>query len=77
LALAKPVGVSKNFFLLDVPTPSHGPREEGLAMTHAVELAAHVAAFDNLGDDSSPDVHWAPSPKGTREKMFGSSTINI
>jgi hypothetical protein len=71
------LGYLKTFFLLDVPTPSLGPREEGLAMTHDVELAARVVAFDNLGDDSSPNVHRAPSPKGTREKMFGSSTINI
>jgi hypothetical protein len=52
LALAKPVGVSKKFHLLDAVGSSHGPHAMGVATTHA----ARVVAFNNLSDDSSLDV---------------------
>jgi hypothetical protein len=68
LALAKPVGVSKKFCLLDVAAPSHGLRGASLTTTRSGECAARVAAFDNLGDDSSPDVRKTPSPKRAEEK---------
>jgi hypothetical protein len=58
LALAKPVGIS--IFLLSRCT---GPRDEGLTTTNVGERTAHVVAFDNLGDDSSPDVRGTPSCK--------------
>jgi hypothetical protein len=62
LAPAKPVGVSKKFCLLDAPSSSHGPRDSGLATTKVGERTARVVAFDNLGDDSSPDVRETPMP---------------
>jgi hypothetical protein len=62
LALAKPVGVSKKFCLLDVAALSHA------RATSAVTTRTARVAFDNLGDDSSPDVHEAPSPETTMEK---------
>jgi hypothetical protein len=63
LALAKPVGVFKNFHLLDVVVASsHGLRAMGVAVTHA----AQVPAFDNIGDASSPDVRKTPSPERMR-----------
>jgi hypothetical protein len=68
LALAKPVGMSKKFCLLDVTAPSHGVRGVGLTVAHAGERVARVAAFNNLGDDSSPDARWTPSPKRAMEK---------
>jgi hypothetical protein len=68
LVLVKPVGVSKFFCLLDVPTSSHGLRDEGPATVYGGEHAAHVMAFDNLGDDSLLDVRKTPSPKRTGEK---------
>jgi hypothetical protein len=63
LALTKPVGVSKKFHLLDVAASSH-TNTACTTTTHT----AWVPAFDNLGDDSSPDVHEAPSPGKTMEK---------
>jgi hypothetical protein len=63
LALAKPVGVSKKFFLLDVAASSLA-RTVGTTPTHT----ARVPAFDNLGINSSPDVREAPSPRKTIEK---------
>jgi hypothetical protein len=60
----KPVGVSKKFRLLDVADSSHGPYTIGVASTHA----AQVPAFDNISDDSSPDVHKTASSKKTVEK---------
>jgi hypothetical protein len=63
LALVKPVGVSRKFLLLDVATSSHTHTARA-AITHT----AQVPAFDNLGDDSSPDVRDAPSPGKTMEK---------
>jgi hypothetical protein len=67
LSLAKPVGVSKKFCLLDVATSSQRLPSRGLTMVR-VERPAHVPAFDNLGDDSLPDVHKARSPERTVEK---------
>jgi hypothetical protein len=63
LALAKPVGVSKKICLLDVADLTHGLHCAGLNMAPTGECVARVAAFDNLGDDSSPDVRKTPSPK--------------
>jgi hypothetical protein len=62
LALAKPVRVSKFFCLLDVPSSSHGRNSGGATAAKASERATHLAAFDNLGDDSSLDVHEAALP---------------
>jgi hypothetical protein len=70
LTLAKPIGVSKFFCLLDIPASSHGPHHEGLTMTKVGECAAHVVAFDNLGNDSSSDVRGTLSPKRTGEKCL-------
>jgi hypothetical protein len=53
LALAKLVGVSKFFCLLDAPSSSLGPHGGGLAVTKAGEHTAPMAGFDNLADDSS------------------------
>jgi hypothetical protein len=64
LALAKPVGVSKNFRLLDVVASSHA-RVTGATATRTTR----VLAFDNLSDDSSPDVREAPSPGKMMEKL--------
>jgi hypothetical protein len=60
--------MSKKFCLLDVTAPSHGVRGAGLIVPHAGEHVARVAAFNNFGDDSSPDARWTPSPKGAVEK---------
>jgi hypothetical protein len=68
LALAKPVGVSIKFCLLDVAAPSHRPPTGGAAMTH-VERPARVPAFENLGDESSPDVHKPSLPKRITERL--------
>jgi hypothetical protein len=68
LALVKLVGVSKKFCLLDVVAPSHGIHGAGLTIAHAGERATRVPAFDNLDDDSSPDVHKTHSPKKVGEK---------
>jgi hypothetical protein len=68
LALMRPVGVSKFFCLLDVPASSHGVHAEGPTVAYGGEHAARVMAFDNLGDDSSPDVCKTLSPARTREK---------
>jgi hypothetical protein len=67
LALAKPVGVSNFFCLLDVVALSHGLHAVGLAMTHIGECTARVVAFDNLSDDSSPDARRVFSPKNVGE----------
>jgi hypothetical protein len=64
LTLVKHVGVSKKFHLLDVAALSYGFHAMGVAVTHI----ARVPTFDNLGDDSSPDVHGTPAPKRTEEK---------
>jgi hypothetical protein len=61
LALAKPIGVFKKFRLLDVAASSHRPRTMGVATSRA----ARVPTFDNLDDDSSPEVCKTPSPKQT------------
>jgi hypothetical protein len=63
LVLAKPVGMSKKILLLDVAALSH-THTTGTATT----CTAWVRAFDNLDDDSSPDVHEAPSSGMTMEK---------
>jgi hypothetical protein len=70
LALAKPVGVSKNFWLLDVPAPSRGHHPKGRSVTHAAERVVCVVAFDNRGEDSSPDVRQTPSPKKAEAKRL-------
>jgi hypothetical protein len=54
--------------LLYVTAPSHGFCGVGFAMARAGESTARVAAFDNLGDDSSPDARQTPSPKIAVEK---------
>jgi hypothetical protein len=72
LALVKPVGISKIFFLLDVVAPSDGLYGAGLTMVLAGECTARVVTFDNLGDDSSPDAHRTSSPKTTMEKSVAS-----
>jgi hypothetical protein len=72
LALAKPVGISKIFCLLDVAAPSHGLRGAGITTVRPSERAARVAAFDNLGDDLWPDAHRTPSPKKAVEKSVAS-----
>jgi hypothetical protein len=64
LALEKLVGVSKKFRLLDATGLSHRPHAMGVTTTHA----ARVPAFDNLGDDSSPDVRQTHSPIWTIER---------
>jgi hypothetical protein len=68
LALAKPVGMPKKNFLLDVAAPSHGVCGASLSMARAGERATRVPAFNNLGDDSSPDVRKTPSPKMVGER---------
>jgi hypothetical protein len=67
LALVKPVGVSNFFCLLDAPSSSHGRRGGGATTTKAGEQTGHVAAFDNLGDDSSPDAREAALPQESEE----------
>jgi hypothetical protein len=67
LALAKVIGVSKKFCLPDASDPSHVSRNKDHAATNIAERGARVLAFNNLGDDSSPDVHGVPSPKETKE----------
>jgi hypothetical protein len=68
LAQAKPIEVSKKFCLLDVPSSSHGPRDQGrVAIKVGGECASRVVTFDNLGDDSSLDIHEASSPRETEE----------
>jgi hypothetical protein len=63
LALAKPIGLSKKFLLLDIAASSHAHTAVA-AMTHI----ARSPAFDNLGDDSSSDVREAPSLERAMEK---------
>jgi hypothetical protein len=55
LALAKPIGVSKKFCLLDVAASSHAR-----AVSATATNIARVPAFDNLGNDSLPDVRKTP-----------------
>jgi hypothetical protein len=62
LVLARPVGVSNKFCLLNVVALSHRIYGTGHGMTHG-ERVARAPAIENLGDDSSPDVHKTPSPK--------------
>jgi hypothetical protein len=57
--------VPKRFCLLDVAASSH-TRVVGTTMT----CTARVLAFDNLGDESSPDVREAPSPANTMVKLM-------
>jgi hypothetical protein len=66
-ALVKSVGVSKKFCLLDVAAPSRRPLTGGATVTR-IERAARVPAFENLGDDSSPNVRKTPSPKRIAER---------
>jgi hypothetical protein len=66
LALA---GVSKFFCLLDVSSSSHCRHAGGAAVAKADERAARVAAFDNIGDDSSLDVRKATLPQESEERL--------
>jgi hypothetical protein len=68
LALVKPIGVSKKFCLLDVVASSHA-HAVGTTVTHT----AQVPAFNNLGDDLSPDVCKTPSLEWTTEKRVSPS----
>jgi hypothetical protein len=68
LALANPIGVSKKFCLLHVAASFHA-RTAGTTVT----CTARVLAFDSLGDDSSSDVHEAPSPRRMMEKLVSPS----
>jgi hypothetical protein len=70
LALMKPVGVSKNFCLLDAPSSSCGHHGGGAATAKADERAACVVTFDNLGDDSSPDVCKVDLPQENEERLL-------
>jgi hypothetical protein len=56
------------FHLLYVAASSHGPHTAGATATHATQ----VPAFDNLEDDSSPDVRNTPSLEKTVEKHTSS-----
>jgi hypothetical protein len=71
LALMKHVGVSNNFHILDVASSSCGPHATGAIAT----LTARVLAFDNLADDSSPDVRKTPSPGNMMEKHASSPPL--
>jgi hypothetical protein len=51
--------VSKNLFLIR--------HDEGHTTTKVGERASRVVAFNNLCDDSSPDICGTPSPKETEE----------
>jgi hypothetical protein len=64
LALAKPVGVSKKFRVLDVVCSSHRLHAVGVTLIRATR----VPAFNNLGVDSFPDVCRTPSPAKMVEK---------
>jgi hypothetical protein len=76
LALAKPDGILKQFCLLDAPSSSHSPRNGGRTVTKVSEHTAHMVAFDNLGDDSSPDVHETPfAPREQRASV--ASAIDV
>jgi hypothetical protein len=72
LALANPIGVSKKFCLLDIAALSHA---------HVVGATAtrttRVPALDNLSDDSSLDVHEAPSPGRMMEKPVSPPPLMI
>jgi hypothetical protein len=59
--------VSKKFYLLDLPGSSHGPHDEDRVVNKVHECTARVMAFDNLGNDSSPDIQRAPSPRVTEK----------
>jgi hypothetical protein len=71
LALVRPVGVSKKFHLLDVAASSHEPHAIGATTT----CTTRVLAFDNLEDDSSPDVCKTPSPGKTIEKCVSAPPL--
>jgi hypothetical protein len=62
LALAKTIGVSKKFCLLDVAASSHEPYAVGATTT------ARVLAFDNLDDDSLIDLCETPPQQKMIEK---------
>jgi hypothetical protein len=70
LALIMLVVVSKKTCLLDAPSSSHGRHDDGLAATKADEHVAHVAAFNNMGDDSSPNIRVAPLPQEIQEERL-------
>jgi hypothetical protein len=59
--------VSKNFCLSNALGTSQVPHDEGRMVTNVAKHAAHVVAFDNLGYDSSPDIHGVPSPREIEE----------
>jgi hypothetical protein len=70
LTLVKPVGVSKKISLRDAPSSSHGHHGGGAATAKASEWVACVVAFDNLSDDSSPDVCEAALPQESEELLL-------
>jgi hypothetical protein len=57
--------------MLDVMPSLHGFHTMDITATHI----APMPAFDNLGGDSSPDVHGNPSPKRTGEKRVFSPPL--
>jgi hypothetical protein len=57
------------FCLLDVSSSSHCRHAGGAAVAKADERAARVVAFDNIGDDSSLDVHEAALPQESEERL--------
>jgi hypothetical protein len=60
----KPIGVSKNYCLSNVPGSSQSRRDESHHTVETiVERAPHVITFDNLGDDLSPDIRETLPPK--------------
>jgi hypothetical protein len=57
LILVKPIRVSKTFCFSDVLDSFKSQCDEGQRMVeNVVEQAPRVITFDNLGDDSSPDI---------------------
>jgi hypothetical protein len=56
--------------LLDASSSSHGPCSGCPTATKASEHTARVLAFNNLGDDSSPDVHETPLPQESKEERL-------
>jgi hypothetical protein len=64
LILAKLIRVSKIFCFSDVLGSSQSQCDEGQCKIETiVERSPRVITFDNLGDDSSPDIHEASPPK--------------
>jgi hypothetical protein len=63
LILATPIEVSKKFCLSDLPASSQIRRDKGHHAVQTIgEQAPCMITFNNLGDDSSSDVHEASPP---------------